>query len=84
MALKHPMILGTTTLFICSTGHWIVLFIRLLQAFGYIPNVNWPTMFFADLKETTMIVYGAFLALTILISDCIVVCVIFHFVIHAI
>ncbi|THU80540.1 hypothetical protein K435DRAFT_695413, partial [Dendrothele bispora CBS 962.96] len=52
--------------------HWIVLFIRLFQAFGYIPNVNRPAMFFADLKETSMIVYGAFLALTILISDCIV------------
>ncbi|THU80587.1 hypothetical protein K435DRAFT_767910 [Dendrothele bispora CBS 962.96] len=72
MALKRPMILGTTALFICSTGHWIVIFIRVLQAFGYIPNVNWPAMFLADLKETTMVVYTAFLALTLLIGDCIV------------
>ncbi|THU80543.1 hypothetical protein K435DRAFT_695435 [Dendrothele bispora CBS 962.96] len=72
MALKRPMILGTTTLFICSTGHWIVVFICLLQAFGYIPNVNRPAMFLADLKETTMVVYTALLALTLLIGDCIV------------
>ncbi|THU90997.1 hypothetical protein K435DRAFT_910016 [Dendrothele bispora CBS 962.96] len=72
MALKRPMILGTTALFICSTGHWIVIFVRVLQAFGYIPNVDWPATFSADLKETSMIVYTAFLLLTFLISDCMV------------
>ncbi|THU90996.1 hypothetical protein K435DRAFT_801615 [Dendrothele bispora CBS 962.96] len=72
MALKRPMVLGTTILFICNTGHWIAIFVRVLQAFGYIPNVNWPAMFYADLEETSMIVYTAFSALTIIIGDCIV------------
>ncbi|THU84981.1 hypothetical protein K435DRAFT_926651 [Dendrothele bispora CBS 962.96] len=73
MALRRPLIISIILLFLFNTGQWIIVFIRILKAFGEIPDASWPTRFLSNFAEPTEVAYAIVATTSIFTSDCIIV-----------
>ncbi|THU84510.1 hypothetical protein K435DRAFT_927939 [Dendrothele bispora CBS 962.96] len=78
MALRRPLIISVILLFLFNTGQWIILFVRILKAFGEIPDTSWPTRFLYNYAEPTEVAYTIIATTSIFISDCIIVSLIYR------
>ncbi|THU84232.1 hypothetical protein K435DRAFT_928571 [Dendrothele bispora CBS 962.96] len=74
IALKHPLVPGSFLLFSLITGHWVYQLIRIFELVTQIQNnFGSPNIFFANLADRTKVIDTAFLLLSLIASDCIII-----------
>ncbi|KAF5346214.1 hypothetical protein D9757_014052 [Collybiopsis confluens] len=70
---KQPMNYGTFGLAILVTTHWILNFFRLFQAFVIVDDGKAPGIFFANLRETSVVIKTAVLFSILILSDALII-----------
>ncbi|EPT05573.1 hypothetical protein FOMPIDRAFT_1110757 [Fomitopsis schrenkii] len=70
---RTPMFMAGCLVCISVTGHWILTVVRLFDAFVNFKGGAEPIIAFADLSRSTEVVKTAFLVITVLTSDAMII-----------